>query len=356
MTANPPFIIDAREACSSQRTGKGQWAYGFISELLRRSIPVVLFTDGDAPPEWRQPHCRVEVIAQRGIRWHLAALRLLRSLYADGLYVSPTSFIVPAFAPRSIRCVPIVHDLIAFRHERHQLRATVIERWTLPRALHRAERVCTISDATKRDLLRRFSWLAPERLTAIFAGPAHPHPQQHAEASARDIVCIATLCPRKNQMRLMEAYARLPQRLRNAHRLVLAGGRGWQDAAIVRAARSIPGVEWVGYVDGARYEQLLSTCAIFALPSLYEGFGMQILDALQRGVPVLTSDRGSLRELAEGAAQIVDPEDISSISSGLERLLTDGALRTDLRQKALVRAAVFSWKRTVDLFLGAVQR
>ena len=78
---------------------------------------------------------------------------------------------------------------------------------------------------------------------------------------------------------------------------------------------------------------------------------MQILDALQRGIPVLTSDRGSLRELAEGAALVVDPDDVSSIARGLERLLTDDGLRNQLAQKARERAATYSWRKTAELFL-----
>ena len=79
---------------------------------------------------------------------------------------------------------------------------------------------------------------------------------------------------------------------------------------------------------------------------------MQILDALQRGIPVLTSDRGSLRELADGAALIVDPEDVGSISRGLETLLRDASVRSDLAEKGRQRAALYSWRRTVDTFLS----
>ncbi len=113
-----------------------------------------------------------------------------------------------------------------------------------------------------------------------------------------------------------------------------------------------PGVEWRGYVNASGYESLLHTCTAFALPSLYEGFGMQILDAMQRGIPILTSNRGSLREVAEGAALIVDPDDVASIAKGLERLLREAGLRADLSEKARQRAELYSWRRTVDLFLG----
>lgn len=344
------LVIDVREACRPQRTGKGQWTYGFVSELLRRKFPMTLVTDRDLPDGWKNANGMH--ISGSGIRWHWKVVRWLKN-QANVTYLSPTSYLVPAFAPRTVRCIPVIHDLIAFHDEPHDRKATLIERWTLPRVIRRCDCLCTISESTKKDLLARYPDLDPERVTPIFAGPLHPHPEK-SQPDRKTILCVATLCPRKNQLRLICSFAQLPEDLRSTHRLVLAGGRGWQDAEIVRAARETPGVEWLGYIDGKQYESLLSTCTVFALPSLYEGFGMQILDALQRGVPVLTSDRGSLKELADGAAQIVDPESTESISRGLEELLRDAPFRSGLAEKGRRRAALYSWRRTVDLFLGVV--
>ncbi len=351
------YVIDVREACRPGRTGKGQWTHGFVSELLQRKIPLTLLTDADVPGEWSSEGCAVVRISGTGLRWHWNVVRWLKK-HPAVTYVSPTSYIVPAFAPRLVRCIPIIHDLIAFRGEPHDRKATTIERLLLPRVMRRCRNLCTISESTKHDLLARFSHLDAARMTPIFAGPSHPHPElSHPDGSAlttsgKTILCIATLCPRKNQLRLIQAFAKLPDDLRNSHHLVLAGGRGWHDEEIVRAARSTPGVEWIGYVDAKGYDALLKSCTVFALPSLYEGFGMQILDALQRGIPVLTSDRGSLRELADGAALIVDPEDAGSISRGLESLLRDPSARANLAGKGRQRAALYSWKRTVDTFLS----
>ncbi len=346
------LVIDVREACRPNRTGKAQWTHGFVSELLRRKIPVTLFTDADIPSEWLKTACGVIRIPGKGLRWHWNVLQWLRN-HSGVTYVSPVSTIVPAFVPRSVRCIPVIHDLIAFMDEPHDRKAKLIERLTLPRAVRRAHHLCTISESTKRDLLRRYPRVPRERVTPVFAGPMHMHPEK-PHPDAKTILCVATLCPRKNQLRLIKAFTSLPEDLRNSHQLILAGGRGWDDDEIVCKAKNTAGVQWRGYIDAAAYESLLNSCHIFALPSLYEGFGMQILDALQRGIPVLTSNRGSLKELAEGAALIVDPEDVASIVQGLETLLTDDGLRKHLSQKAIQRSAVYSWRRTVDLFLGTL--
>ena len=267
-----------------------------------------------------------------------------------GTYVSPTSYIVPAIIGSSVPCIPIVHDLIAFLDEPHERRARWIERLTLGRAVKHAAHICTLSDATTKDLRERFPALSPERVTTIGAGPRRAEVAMNTPDNAT-ILCVGTLCPRKNQERLIQAYARLPDALRRTYGLVLAGGHGWQDDGILRLARSTPGVLWANYVTDAEYERLLGSCTIFVLPSLYEGFGLTVLDALQRGTPVLTSDRGSLREVAGDAAVTVDPESIASIAEGLERLLRDSALRLSLRERGPAQARLFSWKKTAEKFI-----
>ncbi len=115
-------------------------------------------------------------------------------------------------------------------------------------------------------------------------------------------------------------------------------------------------MRWQPYVPDEIYEQLLHTCTLFALPSLYEGFGMQILDALQRGIPVLTTNRGSLAEVAGAAACIVDPESVPSIAAGIEKILRNRDYRNELRRAGPEAAQRYSWARTADLFLSVTER
>lgn len=347
------LAIDIREALHPHPTGKARWARCFVEELLTRSQPLLLIGNRPPPVHWQLPHVQSAVLPS-GWRWHISAARLLLKRRTELLAFSPTSFIVPALAGRSVPVVPLVHDLIAFRREPHQRKAQIIERLTLRRALSTARHICTISEATKHDLLNRYRFLKADGISVIFAGPyATSAPLSVTDGTT--ILTVGTLCPRKNQLSLIEAFARLPEALRTQARLVIAGGRGWSDRAIIRAAESTPGVEWRGYVTDQEYDDLLARATIFAFPSLYEGFGMPVLDALQRGVPVLTSKRGSLPEVAGTAAEYVDPEDVSSIAAGLGRLLRDTALRERLRAEGPLQARAFGWKRTVDLFLDGVR-
>jgi glycosyltransferase involved in cell wall biosynthesis len=347
------IAIDVREACRLKRTGKGQWSYGFASELLRREIPLTFFTDRPLLTQWKPGRFGVKLLAP-GLKWHLRALRELRRSHS-GLYISPTSYLIPALLGRRIPCIPIIHDLIAFRKEPHEVRARFIERCTLGRVVRISPLLCTVSETTKHDLLERYPFLQPERIVPIYAGPQDEATEPH-EHDGNTILCVGTLCPRKNQERLIRAYASLPSDLQTKFSLTLIGGRGWQDRGILKLLQKTPGVIWKGFVTDEEYRSLLHRCTIFALPSLYEGFGMPVLDALQRGIPVLLSDRGSLHEVAGSAAMYVDPEDISSIRSGLQKLLTDRGLSDALGKRGPEEAKRFSWARTVDLFLAALAR
>lgn len=351
--------IDIREACRPRKAGKGQWVMGFVQELLKRDEELTLFTDAALPNEWQKMIEQKSVIhlyddRAPGLRWHWKVARAVKKNTSIDLYVSPTSFIVPFLLGRSKRVVPIVHDLIAFRHEPHDRKATLIEKLTLGRAVASAHCVYVMSETTKHDLCARYPVLDPSRIIPIFAAPMGAAYEKTSDDGS--ILCIATLCPRKNQKRLIEAYAMLPADLRSKHRLILVGARGWHDEQIVKLASSTPGVEWKSYLRDDECRALMTKAMVFTFPSLYEGFGMPIVEAMRAGVPVLTSNVGSMKEVAGNAALLIDPTDVDAMRNGLRILLSDASLREDLAHKGRVRAQEFSWKKTVDLFLAGINR
>lgn len=340
------IAVDVREACRQCPTGKGRWTAGFVTELLRRKASLLLVTDTDEPDRWKG--AEKLVIPGKGLQWHLRAAAALRTADIDA-YISTVSYIVPSLI-RHPPVFTVVHDLIAFRDETHDKRAAMIERLTLGRAVRNSRCLLTISDSTRADLRARYPSLPEEKVKAIFAGPTS-EPSLQRTSDGKTILCVGTLCPRKNQLRLIKAYASLPEDVRGDAKLRLIGGRGWGDEEIIRAANSTPGVTWTGYASDSEWERLLATCHCFALPSLYEGFGLPVLDAMLRGVPTLTSARGSLAEVAGSAAIVVEPEDEASIAHGLKQLLTDGNLRERLAKEGPEQAKMFTWQRTCELFL-----
>ena len=339
------LFIDAREAYAQKKAGKGQWTKGFVDELARRDLDLTVLTHSRNPKEG-------SVSFSGNLGWHFKASRYTKQSSAD-LYISPTSFIVPVLLGTSVPYIPIIHDLIAYHKEPHEKRAKCIERLLLKRTIMNAQRVCTVSEATRSDLLQRFPRLSPSSVTSIYAGPMRENMPQSIPDN-KTILCVGTLCPRKNQERLIKAYAALPEALRSQYQLILVGARGWDDAEILRLARITDGVQWKDYVSDDEYQALLSTATVFAYPSLYEGFGMQVLDAMQRGIPVLTSDRGSLKEVVGDTAMIVDPESIPSITRGLHALLESHDQRQLFSSKGPIQAKKFTWQKTVDAFLEAI--
>ncbi len=169
------------------------------------------------------------------------------------------------------------------------------------------------------------------------------------------VLCTGTLEPRKNLLRLIDAFVALPDELRAGHELALVGPRGWEAEEIEqRVAAHSAVVRVLGYVSDDDLAALYQSCTAFCYPSLYEGFGLPVLEAMTCGAPVLASDIPSLREVAGDAALYVDPLDTDAIRAGLERLLGSGDERGALAERGRGRAQEFSWDRTARELLAAL--
>ena len=166
------------------------------------------------------------------------------------------------------------------------------------------------------------------------------------------LLALGTVEPRKNYRRLLAAYRLL--RPRTEIPLVVAGRPGWAYGGALDELRAEPGVTYLGHVDDATLAALYESAAGLAFPSLYEGFGLPLLEAMERGLPALIGNRGSLPEVAAGAALEVDPEDVPALAAGLERLLSDRPLRRSLAAAGRKRAAAFSWRRSADAVLSVL--
>jgi len=305
--------------------------------------------------------------------WHLRTARLANR--ECDVFLSSNSYLTVGFL--RIPCVPIVYDLTTFEPAMHPKRASrAIERLTLGMAARRSAKLLAISQATGEALIGRFPGTASRTVVAPLgtapalaeADGAEARALDTAEARALDtaeaqalpapgfVLAVGTLEPRKNLPRLVEAYAAMAPELQTAHPLVVVGALGWGTNGTLQALRSLgERCMMLGYVSDAALAELYRRCAVFCYPSLGEGFGLPVLEAMAAGAAVLTSDVSSLPEVGGDAVAYADPTDARAISEQLARLLRDDALRAELSSRARARAMRFSWDAFAQTVLGALE-
>lgn len=228
----------------------------------------------------------------------------------------------------------------------------------MPPALRQAAAVLVPSEATRRDLLDCYPLPGlEERVHAVPEGggldgvEASPLPP---DLEPGYVLAVGTIEPRKNYPTLLAAHRMLRAR-RPVPPLVVAGKIGWAYGDAVRDLREDPEARVLGHVDDGTLLALYRHAAMLAFPSLYEGFGLPLLEAMREGVPALIGDTGSLPELANGCALSVPASNVEAVADGLERLLTDAALRTDLSERGRRRAHDFTWVEAARRTLGIVR-
>jgi glycosyltransferase involved in cell wall biosynthesis len=224
-------------------------------------------------------------------------------------------------------------------------------------ALRQAAAVLVISEKTRQDLLDCYPMAGlDEKVSVVPLGvsnsvAAGPLPEGLQPGF---ILAVGTIEPRKNYPRLLAAYRALRARS-SAPPLVIAGRPGWAYGDTLEKIRAEPGVRYLGHVDEPTLSALYESAAALAFPSLYEGFGLPLLEAMARGLPAVVGSTGALPELAGEYAILVDPEDVDAIASGLEQVLIDKDLRERLGAASLERAKDFTWERAADLTRKALR-
>ena len=261
-----------------------------------------------------------------------------------------------------------IHDL-AFRIRPQEVpwQQRLYMRALLGRALRQAAAVLVPSESTRRDLLEHYKDPGLESKVAVIGEgvpppvPAGPLP---AGLTPGFILAVGTVEPRKNYPRLLAAFRRLRGRsvpfIINGRpgvpELVIAGRPGWAYGDTLQRIAAEPGVRYLGHVDEPTLTALYESASVLAFPSLYEGFGLPLLEAMSNGVPAVVGAAGALPELALEAAISVKPDDVDAIAGALARLLSDEKLRSKLGEEGRRRAAGFTWERAADQTLEVLHR
>jgi len=261
------------------------------------------------------------------------------------------------------------HDLTVLSHaECHTVENKVHSLTGLLRAHLGGAHFLAISETTAGELRRQLEIPAGRiHVVHLAAAPQFRRLEQNPSACLRQrfdvegnfLLAVGTLEPRKNLRRLIDAYGALGEDLRRRWPLLLAGGEGWHHEDLLRQLEERPELSTVRRLGPVGSEDLLhlyNAAGLFVYPSLAEGFGLPLLEAMACGAPVLTSAGGATAEVAGDAARLVDPHDTEALSSALEALLAEPATREGLRTRGFERAHAFSWAATAGETLALYHR
>jgi len=356
----------------------GRTGVGYYTEHLLQHLAREVETTGDEivvvsnqPIDTQSPlprHVRVHDGHRFPIRigWmQLRAARALDVLQPDVAHF--TNGMIPIGSP--VSTIVTIHDMsLRLYPNCHPVRRLLLNRPLMHFAIRQATAIVTVSNSARRDLLRLHG-VPPDRVNVVHeaASPAFRPIDDAARLAAirkryalpeRFILYVGTIEPRKNLARLVEAFADA-RRAGIPHHLVCVGPYGW-------ASRDLSGhidrlgvreaVHFTGYVPFDDLPAIYNLGEFFVFPSLYEGFGLPVVEAMACGLPVLTSNTSSLGEIASDAAETVDPTDTEALAAAIRLLATDAGRRRELSELGSARARTFSWTQTAKEMLGVYQR
>ena len=371
---SPHYVLDARTA-TPHFPGIGRYVTALaraLPPLLAPGERVTLLYDPSRstalPPPGAGSAMLPVAATPFSVRQQWSMPRVLREAQAD-LYHSPY-YLMPYFP--GVPALLTVYDLIPLvLPEQNSARARLLFRWTCGRALRTARHVIAISEATRRDYMAHFH-LSPDGIEVIpLASDPRFRPQApDAMAAVRDryglperfVLYVGSNKPHKNLVGLVEAWGILRGRDRGEGaglQLVVAGP--WDDryAAPRRRAEALglrDAIRWLGPALDADLPALYAAATLFVFPSLYEGFGLPVLEAMACATAVVCSDRSSLPEVAGDAALLIDPHDRVRLAATIEKALGDDDLRQGMRERGLERASQFTWEQTAQRTLDAYRR
>ncbi len=365
-------------AAINQSAGIGRFVrclFGALTELDQTNEYVLLHA---APPPGRPAALPAAPnVSRRELRfnerimnivWHRLKIPFPVDLLTGPLDIfhSP-DFVLPPV--RQATTILTVHDLGFLLYPEcadQRLRAYLEQ--AVPRSVARADYIVADSENTKNDLVCLLD-ADPDRVSVIPGGVDsrfQPAPQSAVADVRRTyglehpyVLAVGVIEPRKNFPRLIEAFARFRRQADQPYQLVIAGGKGWlSDETYREAERSAfaSDIRFTGYVPDAHLPALYSGARVFAYPSLYEGFGLPVLEAMACGTPVVCANTSSLPEFAGDAAYLVPPEDPGAIASALETVCGEDGLRNQLHQRGCERARAYRWERSAERLLELYDR
>lgn len=269
---------------------------------------------------------------------------------------------LPGRIVHKVPTVLTIHDLVWLKAPRTmRFKSWLAERLFTPHSINSADVIVTASQSTKNDLEAHFP-LKQSNIKVVTPGtttlsaPEFLSSEEKVFPKAPFILCVGTVEPRKNHKTLLKAYAKLPNNLKQKAHLMIVGGHGWGGINIEELIKELDlanYVHYLKYVSDQDLARLYQDCLFLAMPSLYEGFGMPLVEAMSYGKPVLTSNISSMPEVSKSSGVLVSPESVTEIEKALIKLISSNQFRSSLSIHAKSNAAEFCWNKSSDELLEA---
>ncbi len=298
--------------------------------------------------------------------WEYFILPIRLKMMGINVFHGPASLI--PFRKDHCGLVVTIHDLVAFLFpETIPLKYGAYMRYLLRQAVKKADKIIAVSHHTKKDLIRILK-VPSEKIVVIHEAPSpifFPYNKEEAQARLKQqygitkkfIYHLGNIEPRKNLIVLLESFTRVCQDLGNEYQLVVSGQKGWLTRSLSHFLKNYPAQDQVlftGYVPMEHIPMFMNSAELFVFPSLYEGFGLPVLEAMSCGTPVISSDRSSIPEIVGSAGILVNPTDIQELADRIVGLLRNPEEKMRLSQLGKEQSARFSWyeaaRKTLDVY------
>lgn len=358
------FGIDVREV-ARRPAGKGYYVFELVNHLAKIDRENQYFLYSKEKFGWDLPaNFEMKIVSGKSILWHR---NLGKALAADKIdvFLASLSYLSGLFSP--VPVVVTVADLAVFYAPVKSKRKSVVsERLTLNAVTKKAAKILAISETTKSELLRFKSNLKDKIVVTPLAVSDRFH--RHGSDEVKKIISkyklspgyvltVGTIEPRKNIKLLVKAYAKLEESLQQSHPLVIVGKKGWYFEEVFDLVKELNLSKKIVFLDYVSNEDLpfvYNGAGLFVYPSVYEGFGLPVLEAIKSGVPTIVSDAPVLVEVGGGAVDVVSPNDYAGLATAMERILTDTKLADQKRARGLQFVARYDWQKTAQQTLDVL--
>lgn len=368
------YGIDGTALLLPHPTGVERYVYRLLTAMMLMPLTlseerVVLYAPGPKPEalvlppgwDWRE----LGFWLPKG--WTHVRLSLELLLHPPDVFFNPAHEI--PFMHRRAKIVTTVHDVV-FRHVPAAYPVANLRRqeWAVKRIVKQAQTILAVSEATKRDLIELYK-VPVESIVTTPLAPASTTGLRNAASQVMVkydvtpgmyVLFVSRIEAKKNPITLIRAFIELRRRYGVGHplKLILAGSNGFggdEAMKIAKASNCVHDIQFLGYVPDEDIPALMENALCFAFPSLGEGFGIPVLEAMAAGAPVIASDIPAVREVAGDAALLVPPLDVAKWTVALDTMLVDQKRRAELTAKGLERVKAFSWDKTAALTWQALR-